>query len=234
MPEFSGGGHGLHPQKGAAKRSVIMGLVYRVCRNLSRAFAEAALDYRVIHEDRLIEHGGVLLCCNHASYLDPPLAGVAYKGPVHYLARKSLLSNPVSRWLFPRLHVVPIDQDQPGFAGLKTIIKVLKEGNRVLIFPEGSRSPDGNLLPAEPGTGLVVAKARVPVTPMRIFGAHEALPVGSGKFKMGTVTVVIGEPIRFDREPMPEGKDGYQKISNRIMDAIAALQCPPDRVPPPR
>ena len=211
-----------------------MGFVYRVCRNLSRAVAEAALDYRVVNEERLIETGGVLLCCNHESYLDPPLAGVAYKGPVHYLARKSLLSNPISRWLFPRLHVVPIDQDHAGFAGLKTIIKVLKEGNRVLIFPEGSRSPDGKLQPAEPGTGLVVAKARVPVMPMRIFGSHEALPVGSGKFRSTTVTVVIGEPIRFDREPLPEGKDGYQQISNRIMAAIASLECPPDRIPQPR
>lgn len=211
-----------------------MGLVYRVCRNLSRALAGAALNYRVINEERLIEHGGVLICCNHVSYLDPPLAGIAYKGPVHYLARKTLLSNPVSRWLFPRLNVVPIDQDRAGFAGLKTIIKSLQEGHRVLIFPEGSRSPDGQLQPAEPGTGLVVAKAKVPVIPMRLFGAHEALPPGSGKFQMKTVTVVVGEPIRFDQEELPQGKDAYQQISDRIMAAIAALECPPDRIPEPR
>ena len=211
-----------------------MGFVYRVCRNLSHALAKAALDYRVINGERLIEEGGVLLCSNHVSFLDPPLAGVACKGAVHYLARKSLLSNPLARWLFPRLHVVPIDQDRPGFAGLKTIIKSLQEGNRVLIFPEGSRSADGTLQPAEPGTGLVVAKAKVPVIPMRIFGAHEALPVGSSKFRLNSVTVVVGEPIRFDREELPHGKDAYQIISNRIVAAIATLECPPDRIPIPR
>ena len=211
-----------------------MGFVYRVCRNLSRAFAEAALDYRVINEERLIHDGGVLICSNHVSYLDPPLAGVIYQGPVHYLARKSLLSNPVSRWLFPRLYVTPIDQDRAGFAGLKTIIRLLTDGNKVLIFPEGSRTPDGNLLPAEPGTGLVVAKARVPVVPVRLFGAREALPYGSGKFRRNTVTVVIGEPLRFDLESLPQGKDAYQQISDRIMAAIASLECPPDRVPTPR
>ncbi len=209
-----------------------MGFVYRVCRNLSRALAEAVLDYRVVNEERLIHEGGVLLCCNHVSYLDPPLAGVAYRGPVHYLARKSLLSNALARWLFPRLHVVPIDQERAGFAGLKTIIRVLGEGNRVLIFPEGSRSPDGKLQPAAPGTGLVVARARVPVVPMRLFGAHESLPPGSAKFRPHTVTAVIGEPIRFDREPgLPQTKEGYQQISDRIMAAIAALECPPDRIP---
>jgi 1-acyl-sn-glycerol-3-phosphate acyltransferase len=211
-----------------------MGLVYRICRNLCKVLARSALDYRVIGTEHLIHDGGVLLCPNHVSYFDPPLAGIAYKEDVHYLARKSLLSNPVSRWLFPRLCVVPIDQDRPGFAGLKTIIKVLQEGKRVIIFPEGSRSPDGKLQRGEPGTGLVVAKARVPVIPMRIFGAHEALPFGSGKLRFSTVTVVIGEPLRFDREPLPEGKDAYQQISDRIMSAIAALQCPPDRIPAPR
>jgi 1-acyl-sn-glycerol-3-phosphate acyltransferase len=211
-----------------------MGFVYRVCRNLSRLFAEAALDYRVIHEERLIEDGGVLICSNHVSYLDPPLVGVAWKGPVHFLARKSLLSNPVSEWLFPRLHVVPIDQDRPGFAGLKTIIKVLTDGNRVLIFPEGTRSPDGKLQRGEPGTGLVVTKARVPVIPVRLFGAREALPFGSARFRTNLVTLVIGEPIRFDREEPPPGRDGYQQISDRIMAAIGALECPRDRIPHPR
>lgn len=211
-----------------------MDLVYRVCRNLSRALAEAVFDYRVINEEHLIHGGGVLLCSNHVSYLDPPLAGIAYREAVHYLARKSLLSNPFSRWLFPQLHVVPIDQDRPGFAGLKTIIKNLTAGHRVLIFPEGSRSPDGNLQRGEPGTGLVVAKARVPVVPIRIFGAHEALPFGSGKLRRNTITVVIGAPLRFDREELPHGKDAYQQISDRIMAAIAALECPPDRIPAPR
>ena len=211
-----------------------MDLVYRVCRNLSRTLAGAVFDYRVINEERLIHEGGVLLCSNHVSYLDPPLAGIVYKEAVHYLARKSLLSNPVSRWLFPRLHVVPIDQDRPGFAGLKTIIKCLTDGHRVLIFPEGSRSPDGNLQPGEPGTGLVVATARVPVVPIRLFGAHEALPFGSAKLRRNTVTAVVGEPLRFDREELPHGKDAYQQISDRIMSAIAALECPPDRIPAPR
>jgi 1-acyl-sn-glycerol-3-phosphate acyltransferase len=211
-----------------------MGLVYQVCRNLSHALATAALDYRVINGERLLHHGGVLICSNHVSYLDPPLAGVIYKGPVHYLARKSLLSNPVSRWLLPRLYVTPIDQDRPGFAGLKTIIKMLTDGNKVLIFPEGSRSPDGKLQAAEPGTGLIVAKTRAPVIPVRLFGAHEALPYGSGKFRRSTVTVVVGEPLRFDREQLPQGKDAYQQISDRIMAAIAALECPADRIPEPR
>ena len=211
-----------------------MGFVYQVCRNLSRALANAALDYRVINEERLIHTGGVLICSSHVSYLDPPLAGVIYKGAVCYLARKSLLSNPVSRWLFPRLFVTPIDQDRAGFAGLKTIIKLLQDGNKVLIFPEGSRSPDGNLQPAEPGTGLVVAKARVPVIPVRIFGAREALPYGSGRFRRTTVTVVVGEPLRFDLEELPQGKDAYQQISDRIMASIAALECPEDRIPEKR
>ena len=211
-----------------------MGLVHDVCHQLSKSLARAVLDYRVIDAHHLIEDGPALVCANHVSYLDPPLVGIAFSRPIHYLARRTLYSNSFARWLFPKLNVVPIDQDRAGFAGLKTMIRLLQEGKRVLIFPEGSRSPDGKPQPAQPGTGLVVARARVPVVPIRLFGAHEALPVGAAGLQPRSVTAVAGPPLRFDLEPIPEGKDAYQEISTRIMNAIAALDCPADRIPEPR
>jgi 1-acyl-sn-glycerol-3-phosphate acyltransferase len=205
--------------------------VYWFCHGLSRAFARACFDYRVIGRENLITDRAALYCCNHVSFLDPPLAGVALDTDMYYLARHTLYSNAVARWLFPKLNVVPIDQDRAGFAGLKTIIKLLTEGKRVILFPEGSRSADGQLQHAPGGAGLVVSKARVPVVPMRLFGAWEALPPHARKPIRRTVTVVVGKPLDFDKEELPGGKDGYQQISNRIMQAIAALECPRDRLP---
>ncbi len=210
-----------------------MNPVYSFCHHTAAALARAAFDFRVIHPERLLTEGPVLICPNHSSYFDPPLAGIAWQG-VHYLGRHTLYSNPVARWLFPRLQVVPIDQDRAGFAGLKTIIRLLKEGKRVMLFPEGARTLDGALQRGEPGAGLVVSKARAPVQPLRLFGAWEALPPGSGAVKLRKITLVVGEPLRFDREVLLEGKEGYQAISDRIMAAIAALHCPPDRIPEPR
>ncbi|MDB6136296.1 MAG: phospholipid/glycerol acyltransferase [Verrucomicrobiales bacterium] len=210
-----------------------MNPVYRICHSLTWGVARAALNFRVIHPENLIEDGPALICANHVSFFDPPLISICFEKEIHFLARHTLYSNPVARWLFPRLNVTPIDQDRAGMSGLKTMVRVLNGGHRVLIFPEGSRSPDGKLQPAAGGAGLITAKSRAPVIPIRLFGAYEALPIGSGRPRFVTVTAVIGKPLRFSEAEFPSGREGYQRISDAIMEAIAALRCPLDRLPEP-
>ena len=97
--------------------------------------------------------------------------------------------------------------------------------NAALVFPEGARTLDGNLQPAQPGVGLVIAKTLAPVVPMRIFGAHQALPRGGGGLHFVPITIVVGEPIFFtpvERESPATNR--YEQISQRVMDAIAALR----------
>jgi len=208
-----------------------MNPVYRFCYTITRTVARAALNFRVIHPERLIEDGPALICANHVSFFDPPLISISFQKEIHFLARHTLYSNAVARWLFPRLNVTPIDQDRASMAGLKTAIRILKDGHRVLIFPEGGRSPDGQIQPAAGGAGLVVAKARVPVIPIRIFGAYEALPYGAAAPRFTTATIVIGEALHFPEREYPATREGYQAISKAIMAAIARLECPPDRLP---
>lgn len=208
--------------------------LYYFCHSLTRNVARVLLDYKVVHPERLIENGPALICANHVSFLDPPLVSVAFKNEMHFLARSSLYSNAFARWLFPRLNVVPVDQDRAGMGGLKTLVRLLREGKRVLVFPEGSRSPDGKLQPAQAGAGLVVARTggAAPVLPVRVFGAHESLPPGAAVPKLFRVTVVIGEPLRFSPEECAAAtRETYQKFSDRILEAIAAIECPPDRLP---
>jgi 1-acyl-sn-glycerol-3-phosphate acyltransferase len=108
---------------------------------------------------------------------------------------------------------------------MKALIRVLKAGNAALVFPEGSRTLDGKLQPAEPGLGLVIAKTLAPVVPMRIFGAHKALPRSGGRLRFVPITVVIGEPIVFTSADLGlPGKILYAQLSQRVMDAIAALR----------
>lgn len=210
-----------------------MNPVYRICHTLTRGIARATLNFRVIDPENLIEDGPALICANHVSFFDPPLVSICFEKEIHFLARHTLYSNPVARWLFPRLNVTPIDQDRAGMSGLKTMVRLLAGGNRVLIFPEGGRSPDGGLQPAAGGAGLVTAKSRAPVIPIRLFGAYEALPMGAARPRLVTVTAVIGKPLRFTDEKYPATREGYQLISDTIMESIAALSCPPDRLPEP-
>ena len=208
-----------------------MNPVYRLCHSMAKNLARAALNFRVIHPDRLIENGPALICSNHVSFFDPPLVSISFQKEIHFLARHTLYSNPIARWIFPRVNVTPIDQDRASMAGLKTAVRLLKDGHRVLIFPEGSRSPDGQLQPAAGGAGLVVAKSRAPVIPMRLFGAYEALPYGASTPRFTTVTAVVGQPLTFPEQDFPSTREGYQAISDAIMASIASIECPPDRLP---
>lgn len=179
---------------------------------------------RVIGAEKLVEEGSVLVASNHQSYLDPPLIGNLYKTEMWFLARKTLFRG-FFKWLYRQWNAIPVDQDRPDMASLKTIIRLLKEGNRVLVFPEGARTLDGELGETQPGVGLIAAKSGAVIQPVRIRGAREALPRGSSRLRFSRITVTVGDPIRLTPAEIKEaqGKEGYQVLANRIMAAIAAL-----------
>lgn len=204
-----------------------MNFYYWLGYHLSRLLAQLFYGFRIIHRERVIQTGPVILAVNHQSFFDPPLAGNAADRPIFFLAKKSLMDVPVLGWLLPKLNVIPVNLEGGDRSALKALIRVLSTGECALVFPEGTRTPDGSLQPAEPGLGLVIAKTRAPVVPMRIFGAFDAWPIG-GKLRLsGKITLVVGEPIHFsDADISTGGKDVYTKLSQRVMDAIAALQLP--------
>jgi 1-acyl-sn-glycerol-3-phosphate acyltransferase len=200
-----------------------MNLYYQLGYTFSRLAARLFFRFRIFHRERMIQSGPAILAMNHQSYFDPPLAGNASDRAIYFLARRSLLEVPVLRWLLPKLNVIPVNQEAIDRSALKALIQVVRAGNGALVFPEGGRTPDGNLQPGLPGIGLVIAKTLAPVVPLRIFGAHEAWPIG-GKIRRHPITVVVGEPIRFTAADLEGGgKEAYGRISQRVMDAIAAI-----------
>jgi 1-acyl-sn-glycerol-3-phosphate acyltransferase len=155
----------------------------------------------------MIQSGPVILAMNHQSYLDPPLAGSTCDRAIYFLARRTLLNVPLLGWLLPKLNVIPVNQEGVDRSAIKAMIRVLQAGNGILVFPEGSRTPDGSLQPAEPG-----------------LGAHEALPRSGGRFRFVPITIVIGEPIFFSAADLDlAGKNLYARLSERVMNAIADL-----------
>ena len=202
-----------------------MNFYYWVGYHFTRLAGRLLFRFQVIHRERMIQSGPVILAMNHQSYLDPPLAGTACDRAIYFLARRTLLNVPLLGWVLPKLNVIPVNQEGVDRSAIKAVIRVVQAGNGVLIFPEGSRTPDGNLQPSEPGLGLVIAKTLAPVVPMRIFGAHEALPRGGGRLRFGSITVVVGEPIFFSAADLDSaGKNLYARLGDRVMNAIAALR----------
>src|SRR5258707_5009597 len=202
-----------------------MNFYYWLGYHFSRLVGRLFFRLRVIHRERMIQAGPVILAMNHQSYLDPPLAGITCDRAIYFLAKRTLTDVPVLGWLLPKLNVIPVNQEGIDRSALKALIRVLKSGNAALVFPEGARTLDGDLQPAQPGLGLVIAKTLAPVVPMRIFGAHEALPRGGGGLHFVPITIVIGEPISFNASDLDlPGKNLYQQLSQRVMDAIASLR----------
>ena len=196
--------------------------------------ARSCFSLEVTGRENLPSTGGNLLAMNHQSYLDPPIVALASDPrAIHFLARKTLLDWPVLGPIFPRLNVIPIDQERPDMSALKSVIRLVRAGESTIVFPEGARTLDGKLQPAQPGIGLIIAKTLAPVIPMRVFGAFDAMPRGGSNIRMCPITVVIGKPVVFTSADVTkergEGRSLYQQLSERVMAAIACLQPPPDR-----
>jgi 1-acyl-sn-glycerol-3-phosphate acyltransferase len=201
-----------------------MGWIYWLGWMAFGAAFRTLFGLKIVGQENLITEGPVLVASNHQSFLDPPLIGNLYKTEMVYLARKTLFVG-LGKWLYPRWNAIPVDQDRPDMGSLKTIIRKLKDGHRVLVFPEGERTLDGSIGNAAPGIGLVAIKSAAVIQPVRIYGAREALPRGSGRIKFARITVTIGKPIRLTAAELkaPNGKDDYDHLAKRIMSAISEL-----------
>lgn len=200
-----------------------MNAFYWVFYTLFKSAARAFFSHKVIHREKLIEEGAVLIVANHQSFVDPPMLGISYEDAIWFMARKTLFQS-IFKWALPFCQAIPIDQDNPDPKSLKIIIRLLQNGERVLVFPEGSRSPDGEIHHAMSGIGLILAKTKVPVQPLRISGADKVLPVGSSRIKRHPITITVGDPISFTPQELnAKGKDAYQYLADKMMNSIKAL-----------
>ena len=168
--------------------------------------------------------GGCLIVSNHVSFMDPTTVGWAVAREIYSWARKTLFKPPFWSWFLPICNVMPIDREGHDIAGLRGIIKMLKDGHAVLLFPEGTRSQDGAVQPAEPGAGFIALKGGVPILPVRVFGTYESLSRHTKRLRFHPIRVVIGQPYM---PTVPEGrreKECYPAVAQEMMDRVAALR----------
>lgn len=204
-----------------------MGLVYELSSALARFTAMNFFSLQVVGRENLIEEGPALIASNHQSFLDPPLVGSCLHREIHYLARKTLFDIPIVGKLLPHLRVVGVDRDGADMSALKSVIRLVKNGDCTIVFPEGTRTSDGKLQPAKAGLGLIIAKTLAPVVPTRIFGAFDAFPRTAKFPRRAPITVVFGKPLHFTKADIAgDPREVYQRLSDRVMLAINALREP--------
>jgi len=203
---------------------------YRLGWIFFRTFFALYSRARYHHPERVPREGPVILASNHASFLDPPLVGSGLRRMVNYLARDTLFDTPLIGTVLRSWKVVPVDRDGGGGAGLKAILERLLNGGVILLFPEGTRSIDGQLRPARAGIGLTVIKSVAPVVPVRVFGTYEAYGRHLKWPRPRRLTVKYGQSMHFKalREeaktcPKPRLKAIYQQVADEIMAEIGRL-----------
>ncbi|MCE5314142.1 MAG: lysophospholipid acyltransferase family protein [Armatimonadota bacterium] len=180
--------------------------------------------WRVIGKENIPREGGVLLCGNHVSYIDPPaLAARANGRHVHFMAKLELFQIPVLGRLIHGTGAFPVRRGTADRAALKKAIELLLSGEVVAMFPEGQRSLDGALLPAEAGVGMIALRAKVPVIPVALVNTEKLLPPHSMFLKFTRLRVVYGEPVQLDDLYDKGGREVVEEVGKRIMTAIGKL-----------
>lgn len=170
--------------------------------------------------------GGLIVASNHASYLDPPVIGsVCRMRTIHFMARDTLFKNPVLGFILRKSGVIPLDRERGDLKAMKTAIQLLQGGGAVALFPEGTRSLDGNLQEPKPGVGFLVAKGNAPVVPVYIHGSFDAWSKHSGGLKRKPVSVVFGPLITGEEiRALGSGREAYPLIGALIMKRIGELK----------
>jgi 1-acyl-sn-glycerol-3-phosphate acyltransferase len=190
---------------------------------LSRIF----LGYSVYGRNNVPKAGPVIIASNHASYLDPIFAGCGTSRPLDFMARETLFRNFFFGGLIRMVHTFPVKRNFQDVGAMREAITRLKRGHALLIFPEGTRTLDGNLQGAKAGISFLACSGGALVVPAYIKGSFTVLPKGAKHIRRAPVSISFGAPLDFSeymsRNGYKEPSDAYQPFANFIMEKIASL-----------
>ncbi len=193
-----------------------MGWWYKFSVTAMRLGLRAACRTRTYGKRNVPRTGGVILASNHQSYLDPVFVAAALDRELQFMARASLFRNPAFRALIVSYKTFAVDRDTGDVKGVKVAIERLRAGAALLVFPEGTRTRDGNVAQMKSGTWLLARRAAVPIVPVLIEGAYHVWPRTRVFPRRGFVNVLFGPPLY-------PGDDRRNQTGERIRRGVVAL-----------
>ncbi len=203
--------------------------LYRIVHGVADAFLTVLLEREVSGLDRIPRSGGIIIAANHMAFWDPPVIGASLSRELAYMARAEFFGVPLFGALIHALGAFPVRRGTADLAGFRQAERTLARGGALLVFPEGGRMKDGDLHPALPGLGLLVAHARAPIVPLHVSGTNR---IRRCMVRREKVRLTIGTPLPAELwfPPGPKrtlaGRALYQAISDRVMQELTLLrQC---------
>lgn len=195
-------------------------LYWRFLRSLCRWFSVLHLRFRCYGMHHVPRRGAAVLVCNHQSFMDPVIVSIALPREAAYMARDTLFRNRLFRALISSLNAYPVRRGNADVGAIKESLRRLKQGQLLVLFPEGTRTVDGRIMPMMPGLGAIARKAGVPIVPTLIDGLSQVWPRDAVIPRPGNVVVEYGTPIH------PEEYAGLsaEALTERIRDRLLAMQ----------
>ncbi|WP_405114740.1 lysophospholipid acyltransferase family protein [Paenibacillus sp. FSL K6-1217] len=183
-------------------------MIYAFCVALLRMIYAILFPLKVVGRENVPKEGGVLLCANHISLLDPMTIGIKLKRQVRYMAKAELFDVPVLGWLIKKVGAFPVKRGGVSKESIKTSLNTLRSGHVMGIFPEGTRNSDAGS--AKKGAASFALRSGAAVVPAAIIGSYKPFR---------RMTVVYGEPIDLSAFE-GAGSDSLEAVTDVIMGRI--------------
>jgi 1-acyl-sn-glycerol-3-phosphate acyltransferase len=189
---------------------------------LTRVLGTIVFRVRVRGREHIPRSGGFILASNHISYYDPPLVGSFQRRELYFMAKKELFRNKLFGAVITSTNSLPIKRGAVDRRAIELCSGVLASGFGLVMFPEGTRAPKGEFLPAKPGLGMLAVAARVPIVPCYIHGSNDLKACFWGKDRM---SITYGEPFPAEWvESFGDSKASYQALAEAVMGRIAEIK----------
>ena len=199
-------------------------MLYDVLKPVALALMRLYFRLEWRGSERVPRSGPVLLVANHSSVLDPPIIGAACPRTLTFLAKAELFAVPGLGALIRSLHARPVRREGSDARALKDALRVLKDGEALLVFPEGTRGAEGELREGKAGAGMLAVMSGAAVVPVYIRGTGRSLPRGGAFPRPAKVVVRFGAPRHFKSAAPDSRKDHYRVVTEEMMRAIAELR----------
>lgn len=195
---------------------------YRISRLAVRLFWRIFFGLRIYGRENLRYREHFIFASNHISYADPPIVGCGLNREVSFVAKKELFRNRLFGWLISTYNAIPIDRDEIDRRTLRLIISKLKCGESVLMFPEGTRSRDGELRTFKGGVGFLSLHTGVTIVPTFIKGSNE---LRDCLLRRKRLELHIGPPIRLPAGYEPEDKKlDYRLLNQMVFETLRMMK----------
>jgi 1-acyl-sn-glycerol-3-phosphate acyltransferase len=198
-------------------------LLYSGSRAILRCAFFLGGGMTVSGKENVPAEGPLIVASNHASHLDPMILGAAFDRPLHFMARKTLFDTPVFSWFIRQTFAFPLDREGDSRDALRAFGVRLEGGNAVVMFPEGTRTPDGALQEMKPGIGMLAVRNLAPVVPVYVWGSYFAWPRGKSFPRPHALRVYIGEAIIPDPDKSVR-KTEQVRLTEAVGAALAAME----------